>query len=87
MHGPLSHMGYDVVINEQYGSSVMNLQRLFLLSEENPQAIDALCAEQGLDPVVARGVVLLMIANDGNIATLSVTQREHYEKAIRPLIE
>ena len=65
----------------------MNLQRLFHLSEENPQAIDALCAEHGLDPVVAHGVVLLMIANDGNIATLSQKQREHFDRAIRPLIE
>ena len=66
---------------------MINLQRLFQLSEENPQAIDARCAAEGLDPVVAHGVVLLMIANDGNIATLSPTQREHYERAIKPLIE
>ena len=65
----------------------MNLQKLFLLSEENPQAIDALCLEHGLDPVVAQGVVILMIANDGNIASLSPKQREHYELAIKPLIE
>jgi hypothetical protein len=66
---------------------MMNLQKLFLLREENPQAIDALCTEQGLDPVVAHGVVILMIANDGNLASLSLKQREHYERAIRPLIE
>ena len=66
--------------------NVINLQKLFQLSEENPQAIDALCAEQGLDPVVAHGVVLLMIANDGNIASLSPRQREHFDLAIRPLI-
>ena len=66
---------------------MINLHRLFLLNEENPQAIDALCAENGLDPVVAHGVVMLMIANDGNIASLSPAQRRHYELAIRPLIE
>lgn len=66
---------------------MINLQRLFQLSEENPQAIDTLCAEQGLDPVVAHGVVLLMIANDGNIASLSPAQREHYDRAIKPLLE
>ena len=65
---------------------MINLQRLFQLSEENPQAIDALCAEHGLDPVVSHGVVLLMIANDGNIATISPRQREHYELSIKPLI-
>jgi hypothetical protein len=64
----------------------MNLQKLFLLSEENPQAIDVLCVEHGLDPVVAHGVVLLMIANDGNLASLSTKQREHYELTIKPLI-
>lgn len=65
---------------------VINLQRLFQLQEENPQAIDALCAEQGLDPVVSHGVVLLMIANDGNLASLSPRQREHYERTIAPLL-
>lgn len=64
----------------------MNLQKLFLLREEQPQAIDALCAEHGLDPVVAHGVVRLMIANDGNLASLSARQREHYELTIKPLI-
>lgn len=65
---------------------MVNLQKLFALSEEDPQAIDALCSEQGLDPVVAHGVVLLMIANDGNLASLSRTQREHYDRAIAPLL-
>lgn len=65
----------------------MNLQKLFLLKEENPQAIDALCEEHGLDPVVSHGVVLLMIANDGNIATLSPAQRKHFDLTIKPLIE
>lgn len=64
----------------------MNLQKLFLLTEENPQAIDSLCAREGMDPVVSHGVVMLMIANDGNIASLSATQREHYDKTILPLI-
>jgi hypothetical protein len=66
---------------------VINLQKLFQLSEGNPQAIDERCGELGLDPVVAHGVVLLMIANDGNLASLSATQREHLDRAIRPLIE
>lgn len=65
---------------------MVNLQKLFILSEEDPQSIDALCAELGLDPVVAHGVVLLMIANDGNLASLSRTQREHYDRAIAPLL-
>lgn len=65
---------------------MINLQKLFQLSEEKPQAIDALCTEHGLDPVIAHGVVMLMIANDGNLASLSPTQRTHYEQAIKPLI-
>jgi hypothetical protein len=65
---------------------MVNLQKLFLLSEDNPEQVDARCAELGLDPVVAHGVVLLMIANDGNLASLSPLQREHYEKVIKPLI-
>ena len=66
---------------------MINLQKLFHLSEESPEQIDRLCAEHGLDQVVAHGVVILMIANDGNLASLSPTQRQHYELAIRPLIE
>lgn len=66
---------------------MINLQKLFQLREENPQAIDEQCTAQGLDPVVAHGVVLLMIANDGNLASLSPIQREHYERAIRPLLD
>ena len=66
---------------------MVNLQKLFLLSEENAQGVDALCVENGLDPVVAHGVVMLMIANDGNLASLSPAQRKHYDLAVKPLIE
>lgn len=65
----------------------MNLRALFLLNEENPQAIEALATEKGLDPVVAMGVVKLMIANDGNLASLSPRQMEHYRGCIEPLLE
>ena len=64
----------------------INLRALFLLKEENPNAIDQLCAEQGLDPIVAHGVVKLLIANDGNLASLSAHQRQHFERAILPLL-
>lgn len=65
----------------------MNLKALFHLSTDNPAAIKTLAEQHGLDPVVSMGVVKLMIANDGNLASLSQKQKHHYEITIRPLIE
>lgn len=65
---------------------MMNVGALYRLSEEEPEAIERLCAEQGLDPVVSMGVVKLMLANDGNLASLSSRQREHFDRTIAPLI-
>ncbi len=65
----------------------INLRALFLLQEDNPAAIDRLCADHGLDAVVAEGVVKLLIANDGNLASLSPLQRQHFDRAILPLLE
>ena len=64
----------------------INLRALFILADETPEAIDQLCVEQGLDPVVAHGVVKLLIANDGNYAGLSEKQKQHFELTIKPLI-
>lgn len=65
---------------------MVNLRALFQLNEENPQAIERLAEEQGLDPVVSQGVVILLIANDGNLLSLSSRQREHFDRTIKPLI-
>ncbi len=65
----------------------MNLRALFQVCDERPDAIRQLASEQGLDPVVALGVAKLLIANDGNLASLSPRQRQHYDAAIKPLLE
>ena len=65
----------------------MNLKALFHLAHDNPAAIRQLAEQHGLDPVVSMGVVKLMIANDGNLASLSQKQKQHYEVTIKPLIE
>ena len=65
----------------------MNLHALFTLKNENPDAIKSLAEELGLDPVVSMGVVILLLANDGNLASLSVKQRQHFDLTIKPLIE
>ena len=65
----------------------MNLQALYKLKHENPEAITRLAEENGCDPVVSMGVALLLLANDGNLASLSVKQKEHFEATIKPLIE
>jgi len=38
-------------------------------------------------PAVAKGLAILLIANDGNLASLSAHQREHYDKVIVPLLD
>lgn len=65
----------------------MNLQALYHLKCENPDAINKLAEEQGLDPVVSMGVVILLLANDGNLSSLSPKQRQHFDATIKPLIE
>jgi hypothetical protein len=65
----------------------MNLKALFHLASDNPGAIKTLALQHGLDPVVSMGVVKLMIANDGNLSSLSQKQRHHYDMTIKPLIE
>lgn len=65
----------------------MNLRQLNLLHDDDPAAIRALACECGLDPVMALGVAKLLLANDGNLASLSPKQRQCYEQVLRPLIE
>jgi len=64
----------------------MNLKALFELRTNRPEAITELAEANGLDPVVAEGVAILLIANDGNLASLSSKQKEHFEIAIKPLL-
>ena len=64
----------------------VNLRALNLLKEDRPEAVPVRCAELGLDPVVADGVMILLIANDGNLASLSPKQAQHYEQVIEPLL-
>lgn len=64
----------------------MNLQALYHLKHENPDAIRKLAEENGMDPVVSLGVAILLLANDGNLAGLSLTQRQHFDATIKPLI-
>lgn len=65
---------------------MINMQKLFHLKTENPEAIEQLAEESGMDPVVSMGVAILLIANDGNLASLSPKQREHFDATILPLI-
>ena len=65
----------------------MNLRALFEILDNDPAAIRTLAAEHGLDPVVAIGVAKLLIANDGNLGSLSPRQRQHFDLSIKPLVE
>jgi len=66
---------------------LVNLRALNILLHDTPGTIEAYASEIGLDPVVAKGLAILLIANDGNLATLSPKQREHYDKVVKPLLE
>jgi hypothetical protein len=66
---------------------MVNLRSLNILLHDTPGTIDAYATEVGLDPVVAEGVAILLIANDGNLASLSPRQREHYDMVILPLLD
>jgi len=65
----------------------MNLRQLHLLHDDDPAAIRARAAACGLDPVLAVGVAKLLLANDGNLASLSPRQRQCFDQVLRPLIE
>ncbi len=65
---------------------MINLKALYTLSSESPAAITRLAEQHGLDPVVSMGVVKLLLANDGNLASLSPRQKQHFELSIKPLI-
>lgn len=66
---------------------MVNLRALNILLNDTPGTIEAYATEIGLDPAVAKGLAILLIANDGNLASLSPQQREHYDKVILPLLE
>jgi hypothetical protein len=65
----------------------MNLKALYTLSIESPASITGLAEQQGLDPVVSLGVLKLLLANDGNLASLSPRQKQHFELSIKPLLD
>lgn len=65
---------------------MLNLKALYTLSTDSPSSITALAEQLGLDPVVSMGVVKLLLANDGNLASLSDRQKQHFELSIKPLI-
>lgn len=66
---------------------MVNLRALNILLHDTPGTIEAYAAEVGLDSAAAKGLSILLIANDGNLASLSPRQREHYDKVVLPLLE
>lgn len=66
---------------------MVNLRALNILINDKPGSIEAYATELGMDPAVAKGLCILLIANDGNLASLSPQQREHYDKVVLPLLE
>jgi hypothetical protein len=64
----------------------VNLKNLHQVYTTSSSAIVALAEKNGLDPVVSMGVVKLLLANDGNLASLSPKQKQHFEISVKPLI-
>jgi uncharacterized hydantoinase/oxoprolinase family protein len=64
----------------------MNLKILHEVVTTSPRAITDLAERRGLDTVVAMGTAKLLLANDGNLASLSPKQRQHFDLAIAPLL-
>lgn len=64
----------------------MNLRILHEVVTTSPRAITDLAERYGLDPVVAMGTAKLLLANDGNLASLSPRQRQHFDLSILPLL-
>lgn len=65
---------------------MVNLRALNILLHDTPGTIEAYATEVGLDSAIAKGLAILLIANDGNLASLSPQQREHYDKVVFPLL-
>lgn len=66
---------------------MVNLRALNILLHDTPGTIESYAVETGFDPAVAKGLAILLIANDGNLASLSLRQREHYDNVVLPLLE
>lgn len=64
----------------------MNLRILHDILSTDSASIERLADECGLDPVVALGVAKLLLANDGNLTSLSPRQRKHFDQSIAPLL-
>ena len=64
----------------------MNLKALHEILSTATASIQQRANESGLDPVVALGVATLLLANDGNLASLSTRQRQHFDYSIAPLL-
>lgn len=66
---------------------MVNLRALNILLHDSPGTIENYATEIDMDPTVAKGLAILLIANDGNLTSLSRHQREHYDKVVKPLLD
>lgn len=65
---------------------MVNLRALSTLLEEAPSTLWEEAKRQSFDPVIVIGTAKLLIANDGNLRTLSLIQRQGYDHVIEPLL-
>jgi hypothetical protein len=69
------------------GEKTMNFEVLQHIVQNEPERIEALANENGLDPSASVGVAKFLVGNDENVLLLSPNQQYHYDNAIEPLLE
>ncbi|MFJ5538987.1 hypothetical protein [Vreelandella titanicae] len=65
----------------------MNLEVLQHIVRNEPERIEALANESGLDASASIGVAEFLAGNDGDVSLLSSKQQYHYDNAIEPLAQ
>lgn len=65
----------------------MNIEVLQHIVRNEPERIETLAKENGIDPSASVGVAEFLAGNDGDTSLLSSKQQYHYDNAIEPLIE
>jgi hypothetical protein len=77
----------EVTIVKQVKSNRMHLQALKWITDNKVELIEENVVGTKYDPSTTVGIAKLLLANKGDLDSLSAPQRYHYEEFIKPLIE
>jgi len=65
----------------------MHLQALKWIVDNKVELIEENVAGTKYDPLITVGIAKRLVANSGDLSSLSPSQKYHYEEFIKPLIE